>query len=197
MIRKIIVIDEEKCNGCGLCASACHEGAIGIVGGKAKLLRDADCDGLGNCLPACPENAIGFEEREAAAFGVSGRLNAWPIQLKLVSPAAACFDDVELLISADCAAYSHGNFHHTFMRGKTTVIGCPKLDALDYSGKLCAIFKNHHIKSITLVRMEVPCCGGIVWMAQNALNKSEKNIELKIVTLSVEGAILEGKESSP
>jgi ferredoxin len=164
-----------------------------MVNGKAALLGDGHCDGLGSCLPACPQNAIAFEEREAAPFDEkAGRLGGWPIQLKLVSPTAAFFDNAELLVSADCAAYAHGNFHDAFMRGKATVIGCPKLDAVDYSEKLCEICKNHRIASLTVVRMEVPCCGGIVWMAQNALKRCGKDIRLNVVTLSVEGAVIEG-----
>ncbi|MDR3305197.1 MAG: 4Fe-4S binding protein, partial [Clostridiales Family XIII bacterium] len=199
MLRKIIKIDEEKCNGCGLCADACHEGAIGIAGGKAKLLRDDYCDGLGNCLPVCPTGAIRFVEREAAAYNdvgakkhmekkaptggctganahaisrarenVSAQIGAstsalrqWPVQIKLAPTNAPYFDGANLLIAADCAAYARANFHNEYMRGKITLIGCPKLDEVDYSEKLAEIIKANNIKSLTIVRMDVPCCGGI------------------------------------
>ena len=204
MMRKIIKIDEEKCNGCGLCVSACHEGAIGLAYGKAKLLRDDYCDGLGNCLPVCPTGAITFEEREAAdydeaavkasmenkqpdtlACGCPGRhsktierdnrrepaqtqatsaethLNQWPVQIKLVPPNAPYFKNANLLVAADCTAYAYGNFHGEYMKNKITIIGCPKLDEGDYSEKLTDILKMNDIKSVTVARMEVPCCGGI------------------------------------
>ena len=174
MIRKIVRIDKEKCNGCGLCATACHEGAIGIIDGKAALLREDYCDGLGDCLPACPTGAISFEEREAAAYNeaavleakqrscipVPSQLKNFPVQLKLVAPNAPCFQNADLLIAADCCAYACGSFHADYMNGKVTVIGCPKLDSVDYSQKLEQIFSNE-IRSITVVRMQVPCCGGL------------------------------------
>jgi NAD-dependent dihydropyrimidine dehydrogenase PreA subunit len=239
MIRKVIKIDEDKCNGCGLCVTACHEGAIGLVEGKAKLLRDDYCDGLGNCLPACPTNAISFEEREAAAydeeavkqnmaavkanaqpekvhFGCPGtrsraidrkvaqpaisrtetvetasQLNQWPVQIKLVPVNAPYFNGAHLLIAADCTAYAYGNFHNEFMRNKITIIGCPKLDEGDYSEKLTAILSMNDIKSVTVVRMEVPCCGGIANAAVNALRDCGKMIPWKIVTISTDGQILE------
>jgi ferredoxin len=193
MIREIIEIDEAKCDGCGLCVSSCHEGALALVNGKAKLVRDVYCDGLGNCIPACPQNALTFIKREAADFDENaGRLNQWPVQLKLVSPTASFFNDADVLLSADCAAYSYGNFHNDFMKNKITLIGCPKLDGVDYSGKLGEIFKNGCVKSITIVRMEVPCCGGLEWMVRNALKISGANITEKIITLSTQGTVLEG-----
>ena len=207
MIRRIITIDEEKCNGCGLCAGACHEGAIGMVAGKAKLLREDYCDGLGDCLPACPVNAISFEEREAPAYdeqavlrakqkkaepavSVPGQLTNWPVQLKLSPISAPCFAGADLLIAADCTAYAYGNFHNDFVRGRTTLIGCPKLDMVDYSQKLAAIFSNNEIKSITVVRMTVPCCGGITYAVETALAASGKEIPLQVVTVSPDGQIL-------
>lgn len=200
MIRRIIVIDKEKCDGCGLCASACHEGAIGIVDGKATLLREDYCDGLGDCLPTCPTGAISFEEREAAAYNeaavlaakqmsnvrVPGQLRNFPIQLKLVPPNAPWFDGADLLIAADCCAYACGSFHTDYMQGKVTVIGCPKLDAVDYSQKLEQIFANH-IRSITVLRMQVPCCGGLPFAVKNALQATGKEIPLQIITLSPNG----------
>ena len=207
MIRRIITIDEEKCNGCGLCAHACHEGAIGIVNGKAKLLREDYCDGLGDCLPACPMNAISFEEREApayneaavlaakrekeqAAVNVPGELTNFPVQIKLLPPNAPCFDGADLLIAADCTAFAYGNFHHDFVRGKVTMIGCPKLDAVDYSEKLAQIFKYNDIRSITVTRMTVPCCGGLPYAVRAALEKSGKDIPLEIVTIHSNGEIV-------
>ena len=227
MIRRIITIDEEKCNGCGLCAGACHEGAIGIVDGKAKLLREDYCDGLGDCLPACPMNAISFEEREAPAYNeaavlaakkakeaqlpcgcpgsacqstcrdhpsedvhVPSQLANFPVQIKLMPPNAPYFDGADLLIAADCTAYSYGNFHHDFMRDKVTLIGCPKLDMVDYSEKLTEIFKYNHIRSITVTRMTVPCCGGLSHAVKTAVVNSGRNIPLHIVTISPDGKII-------
>ena len=227
MIRRIIPIDEEKCNGCGLCADACHEGAIGIVDGKAKLLREDYCDGLGDCLPTCPMNAISFEEREAPAYNeaavlaakkakeeplpcgcpgsacqsilhsapakdvyVPSELTNFPVQIKLLPPNAPYFDGADLLIAADCTAYSYGNFHHDFMQVKVTMIGCPKLDAVDYSEKLAQILKHNDIRSITVTRMTVPCCGGLSYAVKTAIENSGKNIPLHIVTISPDGKII-------
>ena len=216
MIRRIIEIDKEKCNGCGLCANACHEGAIGMVDGKATLLRDDYCDGLGDCLPVCPTGAITFVEREAAAYdeaavqanmakkgktpcacpgsqskllevqekmaakreeeatpvAVPSRLRQWPVQIKLAPIKAPYFDGAKLLIAADCTAYAYGNFHEEFMKGKITLVGCPKLDMVDYSEKLTEIIKQNDIQSVTIVRMEVPCCGGMELAAKKAVQAS-------------------------
>ncbi len=232
MKRQIIKIDENKCIGCGLCTEACHEGAIGMVNGKAKLLRDDYCDGLGNCLPICPTDAISFEEREADAYneaavkanqaqkekplacGCPGtqsktlehrapaapsqeptknesRLMQWPVQIKLVPVNAPYFNNADLLVAADCTAYAHGDFHNRFMRNKITIIGCPKLDAGDYTEKLTEIIKNNEIKSLTIVRMEVPCCGGLEFAAKNALKNSGKFIPWQVVTISTNGEILD------
>jgi ferredoxin len=231
MVRKIIKINEDLCNGCGLCASACHEGAIGMVNGKAKLLRDDYCDGLGNCLPVCATGAITFEERDAAAFDevavkanegknkpdklpcgcpgthaksidrgpavtqsvspVSSQLNQWPVQIKLVPVNAPYFDGANLLIAADCTAYAYGSFHEQFMRGKITLIGCPKLDEGDYSEKLTAILKGNNIKSVTVVRMEVPCCGGMENAVKAALGGCGKLIPWQVKIISTDGQILE------
>ncbi len=248
MIRKIITINEELCNGCGACASACHEGAIGMVDGKAKLLRDDYCDGLGNCLPVCPTGAITFEEREAAAFdeaavnlkkeqekeegkkeeklacgcpgsqsraiardntgntaeqsvrqgaeykteqSIQSELRQWPVQIKLAPVNAAYFNGANLLIAADCTAYAYGNFHKEFIRNKVTLIGCPKLDEGDYSDKLTEIIRNNEIKSVTIVRMEVPCCGGIEYAAKKALQNSGKFLPWQVVTISTDGRILD------
>ncbi len=234
MLRKIIKIDEEKCNGCGLCANACHEGAIGMVDGKAKLLRDDYCDGLGDCLPVCPTNAISFETREAAAYdheavmsaksartdesslpcGCPGsnsktivreataepsplaqkpvsRLNQWPVQIKLAPVRAEYFNGCSLLVAADCTAYAYGAFHEDFIKNRVTLIGCPKLDDVDYTEKLTEIISNNDIKSLTIVRMEVPCCGGIEAAAKNALMASGKFIPWQVVTISTDGRILE------
>ena len=227
MIRRIITIDKEKCNGCGLCAKACHEGAIGIVDGKAQLLREDYCDGLGDCLPACPMNAISFEEREAPAYDeaavlaakkakeeqlpcgcpgsacqaipgaapdtaaeVPGRLRNWPVQIKLVPVNAPYFDGADLLIAADCTAYAYGNFHGAFMRNKVTLIGCPKLDGVNYAEKLAGIFVQNDIRSITVTRMTVPCCGGLPFAVKNALAMSGKDIPLHIITISPDGQII-------
>ncbi len=228
MKRRIIQIDEERCNGCGACAKACHEGAIGMVDGKAKLMRDDYCDGLGDCLPACPMDAIHFVEREAAAYneaavlaakahkaahtGCPGarmrqmhhegdapataqkrpsRLSQWPCQIKLAPVNAPYFDGCELLIAADCTAYAYASIHEDFMRGKMTLIGCPKLDAVDYSQKLAAIFAQNDVRSVTLLRMEVPCCGGLEFAAKKAIAESGKGLSLRVVTISIEGEILE------
>ncbi|MGN1319431.1 MAG: ATP-binding protein [Lachnospirales bacterium] len=218
MIRKIINIDSEKCNGCGACAKACHEGAIGMVNGKAVLLRDDYCDGLGDCLPTCPTNAISFIEREALPYDEEAvkknmenkkrnfvcssssekvfnnekesMLRQWPVQIKLVPVNAAYFKNADLLIAADCTAYAYGNFHKEFMKNKITLIGCPKLDFVDYSEKLTEIIKNNDIKSLTVTRMEVPCCGGIENAVKKAIINSGKNIPLNIIIISTEGKIL-------
>ena len=234
MIRQIIHIDEEKCNGCGLCAKACHEGAIGMVNGKAKLLRDDYCDGLGDCLPTCPTGAINFVEREAAAYdeaavqahmearknaqhaapaggcpgsraqmfqrvqaaavvgalGGASELRQWPVQIKLAPIQAPYFQGADLLIAADCTAYAYGSFHQEFIRGKVTLIGCPKLDSVDYSEKLTEIIRRNDIKSVTVVRMEVPCCGGIQNAVITALKNSGKFIPWQVVTISTDGRIL-------
>ena len=228
MIRKIIRIDEEKCNGCGACASACHEGAIGMVNGKAKLLREDYCDGLGDCLPACPTDAISFEEREAPAYDeaavlaakaakaethtggcpgsrshsfarpdaaqpegeIPSELRQWPVQLRLAPTKAPYFDGADLLIAADCSAFSYAAFHRDFIRGKTTLIGCPKLDPVDYSEKLAEIFRRNDIRGISVVRMEVPCCGGLALAVQKALAASGKDIPLSVTILSTDGKIL-------
>ncbi len=274
MKRKIITIDEQKCNGCGACADACHEGAIGMVDGKAKLLRDDYCDGLGNCLPVCPTGAISFEEREAAAYdeaavkanqaagkghgkqnyeqhdkqhgnlsddlpcgcpGTQSRrinhgkadaiystnayanacscgsceddndapahgqalpqtqsqLSQWPVQIKLVPVNAPYFDNANLLVAADCTAYAYGDFHNRFIRNRITLIGCPKLDQIDYTEKLTAIIRNNNIRSVTVVRMEVPCCGGIEYAVRTALQTSGKFIPWRVVTISTDGQIID------
>ena len=198
MIRKIIRIDEEKCNGCGACALACHEGAIEMVNGKAKLMRDDYCDGLGDCLPACPTNAISFIEREAAPYDeaavkqnqTSNQLSQWPVQIKLVPVNAPYFNGANLLIAADCTAYAFADFHHRFIRNRITLIGCPKLDAVNYSEKLTAIFKNNNIQSVTVVRMEVPCCGGMEYAVKTAIENSGKMIPCQVVVISTKGEIL-------
>lgn len=203
MIRKIITIDEAKCNGCGLCAKACHEGAIGMADGKAVLLREDYCDGLGDCLPACPMDAISFAEKDVPAYNASavfaaksaktagtGKLRNFPIQLKLAPTNAPYFSGADLLIAADCTAYAHPDFHNTFMAGRVTLIGCPKLDSADYAEKLSQIFANNDIRSITLVRMTVPCCGGLPWAAQRALEQSGKDIPFHIVTLDPAGQVV-------
>ena len=210
MIRRIITIDEEKCNGCGLCAKACHEGAIGMVNGKAKLVREDYCDGLGDCLPACPVNAIAFEEREApqpcggpgsscqslpardaAAVGdAPGCLTNFPVQIQLAPVSSPWFRGAELLIAADCTAYCCGNFHRDFIRGRVTLIGCPKLDQVNYALKLAEIFRQGEIRSVTLARMTVPCCGGLTHAVRTAIAMSGKEIPLRIVTISPDGRIV-------
>lgn len=234
MLRKIIHIDEDKCNGCGACATACHEGAIGMVDGKAKLLRDDFCDGLGDCLPACPTGAITFVEREAAEYneaavkaskaeksggtlpcGCPGThskrierpdrpecgeenhiharsmLSQWPVQIKLVPVNAPYFDGARLLVAADCTAYAYGAFHEDFIKNHITLVGCPKLDSVDYSEKLTEIIRTNDIKSVTVVRMEVPCCGGLENAVKKALQASGKFIPWQVVTISTDGRILD------
>ena len=197
MIRKIIEINEEKCNGCGLCAKACHENAIGMVNGKAKLLRDDYCDGLGDCLPACPADAIRIIEREAAAYDEAAveankrkKNRQWPIQIQLTPVNAPYFDGADLLIAADCTAFAYANFAKEIQKGKITLIGCPKLDPVDYSEKLTAILEQNDVKSVTIIRMEVPCCGGIQNAAVAAMKKSGKFIPWQVLTVSVEGEVL-------
>ena len=213
MKRRVIHIDQDKCNGCGACASACHEGAIGMVNGKARLMRDNYCDGLGDCLPACPTNAITFVEREAAPYDEAAvqankaalkagkevdtafaptvsRLQQWPVQIKLAPVNAPYFNGAQLLIAADCTAYAYAGFHEKFMKGHVTLIGCPKLDAIDYSEKLTEIFRNNDIRSISVVRMEVPCCGGMTYAVQRAIANSGKDIPCKVTVLSINGDIL-------
>ena len=238
MIRKIIKIDEEKCNGCGACAAACHEGAIEMIDGKAKLTREDYCDGLGDCLPACPTDAISFEEREAPAYdeaavlaakakkaeaplpcgcpgsqsrairrendssecstvpgspalSIASQLSQWPVQIKLAPVNAPYFNGAKLLVAADCTAYAYGNFHNEFIRDHVTLIGCPKLDSVDYSEKLTAILANNEIRSVTVVRMEVPCCGGIEHAVKTALQESGKFIPWQVVTISTDGRIID------
>ena len=193
MIRKIIKIDTEKCNGCGLCVNACHEQAIGLRHGKAVLLRDDYCDGLGNCLPACPMNAISFEEREALAYDEDAVLlnkKNWPVQIKLAPVTAPYFHQADLLIAADCTAFTHPTFYQDFLRGRVTLIGCPKLDAIDYSEKLTEIFAGNEIRSITVTRMIVPCCGGLEYAVKTAIKTSEKDIPLRVVTIDTKGNIV-------
>ncbi len=194
MVRRIIEIDREKCNGCGACASACHEGAIGMVDGKAQLLRDDYCDGLGDCLPACPTGAITFTEREAIPYNEAAvqasSLRQWPVQIKLVPIKAPWLEGADLLLAADCTAYAYANFHKDFMKGRVTLVGCPKLDGVDYAVKLAEIFRHNRIRSVTLVRMEVPCCGGLEFALKRAIQMSETDIPYEVVTLSTEGQIL-------
>lgn len=196
MIRRIIQIDEEKCNGCGACAAACHESAIDMVDGKAKLLRDDYCDGLGDCLPACPTGAITFVEREAAAYDEAAvirnqrPLQQWPVQIKLVPTSAPYFDGAKLLIAADCTAYAYASFHEDFKNEKIVLVGCPKLDSVDYSEKLEEIIRSNNITEVTIVRMEVPCCGGLEMAAKRALQNSGKFIPWQVATISVDGKIL-------
>ncbi|MGM9553138.1 MAG: ATP-binding protein [Faecousia sp.] len=229
MIRRIINIDEERCNGCGACAAACHEGAIAMVAGKAKLMRDDYCDGLGDCLPACPIGAISFVEREAAAYDEAAVLAAkakkeeklpcgcpgaavkairrqestaavmprqsqlfhWPVQLKLVPVNAPWLNGAKLLIAADCTAYAYGNFHQDFIKDRVTLVGCPKLDSVDYSEKLTDILRDNDIRSVTVVRMEVPCCGGLEHAVKKALASSGKMIPWNVVTIATDGRILD------
>ena len=229
MIRRIIKIDEEKCNGCGLCSEACHEGAIEMIDGKAKLTREDYCDGLGDCLPACPTNAITFEEREAPAYNevavlaakqakssgtlpcgcpgtqskaikreavsvsspVTSQLSQWPVQIKLVPINAPYFDNANLLVAVDCTAFAYGNFHNEFIHNHITLIGCPKLDEEDYAEKLTHIIANNNIKSVTVVRMEVPCCGGIENAVKRALQASGKFISWRVVIISTDGRIID------
>ena len=232
MIRRIIEINQDKCNGCGACAAACHEGAIAMVDGKATLMRDDYCEGLGDCLPACPTGAISFVEREAAAYdeaavlaakakksgplpcGCPGtaakairrqpepdavqrpqqsQLSQWPVQIKLAPVNAPWFDGAKLLVAADCTAYAYASFHQDFIRGRITLVGCPKLDSVDYSEKLTEILKKNHIRSITVVRMEVPCCGGIENAVKKALQASGKLIPWNVVTISTDGRILDNR----
>lgn len=194
MVRRIIEIDREKCNGCGACASACHEGAIGMIDGKAQLLRDDYCDGLGDCLPACPTGAITFTEREAVPYNEAAvqasSLRQWPVQIKLVPIKAPWLDGADLLLAADCTAYAYANFHKDFMKGRVTLVGCPKLDGVDYAVKLAEIFRHNQIRSVTLVRMEVPCCGGLEFALKRAIQMSETNIPYTVTTLTTEGQIL-------
>ena len=212
MIRKIIRIDKDKCNGCGVCADACHEGAIDIINEKAELVREHFCDGLGDCLPECPTGAISFEEREAPAYDEEAvkeaqkklfvknqtmsahsvpKLQNWPIQIKLAPVNAPYFNGAKLLIAADCTAYAYASFHQDFIRNKVTLIGCPKLDQVDYSEKLTAIIQNNNIQSVTIVRMEVPCCGGLEMAAKKALQNSGKFLPWQVVTISIDGKIME------
>ena len=212
MIRKIIRIDKDKCNGCGACASACHEGAIDIINGKAELVREHFCDGLGDCLPECPTGAISFEEREAPAYDEEAvkeaqkklfvknqtmsahsvpKLQNWPVQIKLAPANAPYFNDAKLLIAADCTAYAYASFHQDFIRNKVTLIGCPKLDQVDYSDKLTEIIQNNNIQSVTIVRMEVPCCGGLEMAAKKALQNSGKFLPWQVITISIDGNIME------
>ena len=197
MIRRIIKINEELCNGCGACATACHEGAIEMINGKAKLMREDYCDGLGDCLPACPTNAISFEEREAPAYNeeavqqakaVTSQLSQWPVQIKLVPVNAPYFNNANLLIAADCTAYTYGNFHHEFIRNRITLIGCPKLDEGDYTESLPASLPTM-ISSVTIVRMEVPCCGGIENAAKE-LYRQAAPIPWQVVTIGTDGTIV-------
>ena len=231
MIRTIVHIDQEKCNGCGACAAACHEGAIGMIGGKAYLLRDDYCDGLGDCLPACPTGAITFEEREAAPYdqaaveqkraekaqaaaqGCPGsaarvlraksapaspaagtaeesQLAQWPVQIKLVPTQAPWYEGAQVLVAADCAAYAYAAFHRDFMAGRVTLVGCPKLDGVDYAEKLAAIFRANHVSGVTAVRMDVPCCGGLESAVRRAAEASGKALKVEVVTLSTAGEVL-------
>lgn len=199
MKRRIIEIDEEKCNGCGVCATACHEGAIGMVDGKARLLRDDYCDGLGDCLPTCPTGAIRFVEREAAPYDEAAvkanlqkhrtQLQNFPVQIKLAPVQAPYFNGAKLLIAADCTAYAYARFHEDFIRGRVTLVGCPKLDGVDYSEKLTQIIQNNAIESVTVVRMVVPCCGGLEFAVKKALQQSGKDIPCQVVTVGIDGHV--------
>lgn len=196
MKRRIICIDQEKCNGCGLCAEACHEGAIAMVEGKAKLMREDYCDGLGDCLPACPVGAISFEEREAAPYDEkavtsASRLRQWPVQIQLAPVNAPYFQGAKLLIAADCTAYAYGAFHEDFIKGHVALIGCPKLDHADYARKLTEIIKNNDIKSVQIVRMEVPCCRGLEKAVKTALKDSGKFIPWNVAVISIDGNIVD------
>lgn len=222
MIRKIIHIDTDACTGCGLCAEACHEGAIQMIDGKAVLTREDYCDGLGDCLPACPAGAISFEEREALSYDhaavqlakaakaarrqsgscengaaknanpeeVPGCLSQWPVQIKLSPVRAPYFENADLLIAADCTAFAYGNFHQDFIRNRITLIGCPKLDSADYSEKLTEILRENSIRSITVTRMEVPCCGGIQYAIERAIENSGKKLPCRVVTIGIQGNLL-------
>lgn len=199
MIRRIIKINEEKCNGCGLCVKACHEGAIEVIRGKARLIRDDYCDGLGDCLPKCPTGAISFEEREAAAYdeaavSAASQLRQWPCQIKLAPVNAPYFSSADLLIAADCTAYAYAGIHEDYMKDKVTLIGCPKLDSIDYSKKLMDILKNNDIKNITVLRMEVPCCGGLEAAVKKAVAGSGKTMPCQIVTISINGKVLSTRQ---
>ena len=225
MLRKVIQIDEDKCTGCGICVDACHEGAIGLVNGKAKLMRDDYCDGLGDCLPTCPTQAISFIEKDTLAYDeeavkknmkqrmkhtgcpgsmmhtlnpvatpsidVTSQLTSWPVQIKLAPIHAPFFQHAKLLVAADCTAYAYANFHQEFMKNKVTLIGCPKLDGVDYSEKLCEIIRMNLIESVTIVRMEVPCCSGLENAVKKALQESKKFIPWQVVTISIDGKILD------
>ena len=210
MIRRIIHIDQDKCNGCGACAKACHEGAIDMVDGKARLMREHYCDGLGDCLPACPTGAITFEEREAPAYdeaavkaaqaakkqahtGCPGtairQLINWPVQIKLVPTRAPYFDGAELLIAADCTAFAYADFHSRFLAGRVCLIGCPKLDGVDYTGKLAEILRSNNIRSVTVLRMEVPCCGGLEMAARRAVEQCGKDMPWQVCTVHIDGTV--------
>ena len=198
MKRRMIEINREECNGCGLCVDACHEGAIGLVQGKAQLMRDDYCDGLGDCLPHCPTGAISFVEKETVPYDAEAvkahldarKLQNWPVQIKLAAPNAPYFQDCDLLIAADCTAYAYAGFHERFVQNRVTVIGCPKLDNIDYSVKLAAILQCNDIRSITVTRMEVPCCGGLTAMVEKAVAMSGKQIPVSIQTISIDGRLL-------
>lgn len=195
MLRKIPTIDIEKCDACGLCVSACHEGAIAVKNGKAHLIHANLCDGLGNCLPVCPTGAIGFKETEHAECTARRETgpNRWPLQIKLVPVQTPYFENAALLIAADCSAYAYPRFHEEFMKDAVTLIGCPKLDNVDYGEKLSRVIAENSIESLTVARMEVPCCGGLEWALSEALKKSGKTLPLRVITLSIDGHVLEGR----